>query len=63
MVDVGFGPNFLFPCSRLMAFLIFGEDGFATDDGAEDFGFEEGRGRDFGEVLGEDDEIGEFADF
>ena len=38
-----------------------GVDGFAVDDGAQDFGVEELLGRGGGDVAVEDDEVGEVA--
>src|SRR6266851_4619328 len=38
-----------------------GVDGFAVDDGAEDFGVEQFLGRGGGDVAVEDDEVGEIA--
>src|SRR4029077_19118293 len=40
-----------------------GVDGAAADDGHYDGGFGVLRGRNFGQVVGEDDEVGEFASF
>jgi len=45
------------------ALVDVGVDGAAADDGHEDGGFGELGWRNFGEVGGEDDEVGEFAGF